>query len=370
MRDYFYFAGKSILDFGAYITDAGVYERPDRNYEKVSVPGRNGDLLIENDNYPNVRHTYPVIIMENFDENYDALMSFLLTQKGYQRLSDSFHPDEYYMATFVGVENLTHTIAPKSGKFNLVFDRKPQRFLKSGDQKNAFKNSGIIKNPTLNDTRPLIRVYTTGTYAVGDNSFTITDMRGHSYIDIDCDMQEAYSGDDNCNDLITLTDGKFPKLASGNNEINVDDVHYDGVVVTFNDQCRTETKYLDFVQIFYQENGTWYGSEKLGGDAPIVNNIAGAKIYVPSITFRLYFRTDAIVRLWGFKVDSVVEGSGISEFTVAELPSDITWTPIQVGIDDLPESDHPYANNESIGYEITGYTDGTKIDIIPRWWKL
>lgn len=221
MRDYFYFAGKSIQDFGAYITDAGVYERPDRNFEKVSVPGRNGDLLIENDNFPNVPHKYPVIIMENFDENYEALMSFLLTQRGYQKLSDSFHPDEYYMATFVGVENLTHTIEPKSGKFNLVFDRKPQRFLTSGDHTITFLDNGTIKNPTPCEANPLIRVYATGTYAIGNTSFTINNMNGHSYIDIDCELQEAYSGMDSCNDLITLTDGIFPKLIPGNNEINV-----------------------------------------------------------------------------------------------------------------------------------------------------
>ena len=219
MRDYLFFAGKSTDDFNVYITDAGVYEKPDRNYEKIPVPGRNGDLIIENDKYENKPQNYPAVIMENFDENFDALTAFLLTQKGYQRLSDTFHPDIFYLATFDGIDKLKHTLEPKAGSFVLKFNRKPQRFLVSGEKKTTFTNSGEIKNPTLFDALPLICVIGIGILEIGNVSVKILNAPGGVYtgIYIDSDLQEAYVGDLNCNGMIELVDGKFPVLNGGIN---------------------------------------------------------------------------------------------------------------------------------------------------------
>lgn len=219
MREYLYFNKKSSADFALYITDAGVYATPQRSFEKVSVPGRNGDLLIENNKYENVDIVYPAVIVDNFDTNYRAFVDYMLSQKGYQRLEDSFHPDEFYLATFKNIDSHKHALYNRGGTFKVVFERKPQRFLKSGERVIMFTTGGAIKNPTLYDALPLIRAYGTGTLMVGGTTVTITSA--NEYTDIDCELQEAFKGSTNCNGNITLNDGEFPKLVPGNNNVSM-----------------------------------------------------------------------------------------------------------------------------------------------------
>ena len=397
MRDYLFFAGKSTDDFNVYITDAGVYEKPDRNYEKIPVPGRNGDLIIENDKYENKPQNYPAVIMENFDENFDALTAFLLTQKGYQRLSDTFHPDIFYLATFDGIDKLKQTLEPKAGSFVLKFNRKPQRFLVSGEKKTTFTNSGEIKNPTLFDALPLIFVIGIGILEIGNVSVKILNAPGGVYtgIYIDSDLQEAYVGDLNCNGMIELVDGKFPVLNGGINEIKLYGFDYKqntiptlsnypavnwttdamkrehigdtylrtsnnkvykfeeitGVIIKFSDQCDTE-KSCDGITLYYVKNGQWYSLGMLSGRAgQSTNNLAGRRVYIPTTEFYMMWKTDGSVSgFWGYAVDSVVYGDGENEFTSRSDPGISTYTNIVVGTDDLPHSDHPYTQDSVTEY--------------------
>lgn len=219
MRDYIFYGGKSIADFETYITDAGIYAMPGRSFEKVPVPGRNGDVLIEDNKYLNVEHVYPAVIVDDFDKNYPALGAFLLSQKGYKRLSDSFNPDVYYLATFKALDSLKQKIMPKAGTFRIVFDRKPQRYLVSGDVVKTYTGDAVINNPTHFEALPFIRAYGTGTLTVGDVTVQITEA--DEYTDIDCEAQEAYKGTTNCNGNIVLTNGVFPSLKEGINNISM-----------------------------------------------------------------------------------------------------------------------------------------------------
>lgn len=215
--DYLYFNGKSSTDFQAYITDAGVYDSPGRKYEKVSVPGRNGDVLFEQYCFDNKEHSYPVIIVDDFDRNFDALKSYLLGCEGYKRLKDTYHPNEYYMATFSRIEDVKTTIYQKKGSCRVVFDRKPQKFLVSGERSKAYSSFPLtLKNPTQFRAFPLIRLYGSGTLTINGVSLVLTTSA--SYVDIDCELQEALQAEENLN--ITLTNGKFPYFGTGINTIN------------------------------------------------------------------------------------------------------------------------------------------------------
>ena len=216
MRDYIFFAGKSSADNNIYITDAGAYVSPQRKYDKVSVPGRSGDLLFESDRFDNVEQRYPAILVDDFDTNYAAWKSFLLARKGYFRLSDTFHPDEFYLASFNRIEPVRTSIYKKGGTFNMIFDRKPQKYLVIGERVRTFTSfPAVVINPTEFEAYPLIRVYGSGTLTIGSVSITINTSA--TYVDIDCELQEALQAAENKN--ITTTKGKFPYLESGKNTI-------------------------------------------------------------------------------------------------------------------------------------------------------
>lgn len=210
--------GTELEDFCAFMADCNKHDGPERNVTTKETPGRNGSLVLDNGSYKNYTYTINAYINNSPLENLENLKAFLLASPGYRRLEDELHPDTYLMARFSGP--FTVKSSDRNGAaFDLKFDCKPQRFLTSGEHIRAFTSSGSrIINPTLFDAKPLLRVYGIGTLSIGDHSVTITAMPGE-YTEIDCDIMEAYCGDTNCNENITLQNNEFPVLKPGTNGV-------------------------------------------------------------------------------------------------------------------------------------------------------
>lgn len=219
MNHFLTFDGKSTKDFGVYLIGNAVYNAPGREYEKVSVPGRNGDLLIDNGRYSNLELEYNIIIYENFTKNIRGLRNYLASKNGYFRLEDTYNPSEYRIAKYSNGLELENVRPGDIGTALIYFDCKPQRFLKSGEKAYTFTSNGTIKNPTLMDAKPLVRVYGEGEVSIGAQTITIT--TADSYTDIDCELQDAFMGSVNCNPNIQLTSGDFFVLLPGDNGITL-----------------------------------------------------------------------------------------------------------------------------------------------------
>lgn len=128
------FAGVDLSTFGVTLSGVGTYNAPERDVEYVEVPGRNGDIIIDHGRFKNIEVTYPVNIEDNLPTNIEALTTYLLSKRGYQRLEDSRHPDVYRMANFVGAVEVDPTGRHnRYGTTELTFNCKPQKFLTSGD---------------------------------------------------------------------------------------------------------------------------------------------------------------------------------------------------------------------------------------------
>ena len=220
MIGYFTANGKSSADFNVILSDAYTYGKAERDQEFISVPGRSGDLLIDHDRYKNKTYKYQCIIHKDFDVNFSAFVGFLQSQKGYMRMEDTFHPDEYVLARYVGEVDPKRVHRDRIGSFEMQFNRKPQRWLKNGEKPLSFTSTGEIINNYFEAASPLIRAYGTGTLNIGSQTITITAMAsGATYTDIDCEMQDAYFGTTNCNGNIVLGSSGFPKLLPGSNGI-------------------------------------------------------------------------------------------------------------------------------------------------------
>lgn len=224
MRNWFTFNGKSSKDFGVYISGLNTFGAPERDVDTISISGRNGDLTLDNGRYKNIDISYPAFIFDRFDNNIEGLRNFLLSQKGYQRLEDTYHPDEYRMARYKGGFSAKVIDELYAGEFDLTFDCYPQRYLKSGEQVITITTDSSIYNEYMQIAKPLIRAYGTGTFTIGDIGVQIT--TADDYTDIDCELQEAYKDDltTNCNANIVLLNGDFPSLTSGDNEITLDGI--------------------------------------------------------------------------------------------------------------------------------------------------
>ena len=216
MRNWLTFDGVSTKDFGVYINGAGTYNAPARSREVVSVPGRNGDLIIDNGRYENTEVTYHAFIYRDFAVNVEGLRNLLLSRTGYKRIEDTYHPHEFRLGVYSGDFAADVVEWLEAGEFDLAFNCKPQRFLKSGEDPITLTASGSILNETMQNAKPLLRVYGTGTFTISGETMTISSA--NVYTDIDCDLMDAYKGTTNCNGNIS---GSFPVLYPGDNAVTI-----------------------------------------------------------------------------------------------------------------------------------------------------
>lgn len=133
MRNYLTIAGKDSRDFGVYISGQGTFSAPEKAYTFYNVPGRNGAILGNEHRLENIEVSYECFIYSNFNQNIADFRTFLLSLNGYQKLSDSYHTDEYRYAVYTGPFEPEVTSKNDAGSFTLTFNCKPQRYLISGD---------------------------------------------------------------------------------------------------------------------------------------------------------------------------------------------------------------------------------------------
>lgn len=216
------FNGLSSADYGIKVWQAPTYSIPERDYETVHVPGRDGDLLLDKDSYKNTIRSYIVSFGRQNKKDFtilaNGLSEWLHSCSGYARLEDSYEPEYYRIAAYQETNEIVN-VYQQAGQTTIKFNCKPQRFLKSGDEKITFNQAGYLNNPTFFKSRPIIKVYGNGNgvLTVGEYIVTITSIV--DYIVIDSELMDAYKGTENCNSKITLN-GNFPRLVNGRNSIS------------------------------------------------------------------------------------------------------------------------------------------------------
>lgn len=245
----FTFAGIASDTYGVQISGDGVYNAPIRSYEMIPIPGRSGDLSIDQQRFENVELTYPAFIVEEFRGSIRDFRNKLLSNVGYQRLTDTYHPDEYRMAIYAGGLEAAPVQGGIAGSFDITFNCKPQRYLVSGETEVSFtvneslmdessvditdENNNVlivdvpaaksIYNPTDCIAKPLLQITGVGTVSIGGTTVTITGQ-STQVIYMDCDLMESYELSGGAiipaNSKVTLNGGKYPTLGPGNNGVS------------------------------------------------------------------------------------------------------------------------------------------------------
>lgn len=213
--------GISTDEVGIVVETPPDYEIPERNYEIIPVPGRNGDIVIDLNSYKNVVREYNIAIGEE-DGDFSVLSSkianWLYSGHGYLRLEDSYLPEYYMMAAVIAPNNIIN-ILQQAGRATVQFNRKPQRFLKSGDRSIIVTKQTTLFNPTQFNSKPLIIVNGTGSGVVNIGGYSVKIDNLEDEITIDCELEESYKGTNNQNKKVTLSNG-YPLLVPRDNIVN------------------------------------------------------------------------------------------------------------------------------------------------------
>lgn len=180
MRNSIIFGGVDSADFGIYIGGEGTFNAPKRDVEMISIPGRNGAFALDKGRFQNIDVVYSAFNFEQdlatFAQNLSDFRNAICSQKGYQRLTDTFHPDEYRMAAYVDGLEIKPIDFNTASTFDITFDCNPQRFLISGEQTIEVANGQTITNPTRFESSPMLEVEGYGTIGFNNHEITINDV--------------------------------------------------------------------------------------------------------------------------------------------------------------------------------------------------
>lgn len=219
------FNGRSSRDVGLEVETFPQYEAPQKVLDVITVPGRNGDLVIDTGTFKNVPRTYAVSIATRDRTSYSQTMSqiaeWLYSANGYTRLEDSYDED-YYRIAYYGDQTPFENLFNEAGKATLTFVCKPQRYFKSGEFPILYESAGKIQNGTRFSAFPLLKVVTdntVGSITIGNYAFEIAADAG-THVNIDCDIQEAYYGAESKNNYINLNGGDYPRIDPGEHIIS------------------------------------------------------------------------------------------------------------------------------------------------------
>lgn len=397
------FGGVNSADYKVHISGGGTFDVAKRKYETVEIPGRNGSLMQDLGAYENKAITYPAFICETDDETEfrNAISDFrnaLGSLIGYQRLEDDYHPDEYRMGVYMSEMEPEPVIRNSKATFDLNFDCKPQRFLKSGETAVTVASGDTLTNPTRFDASPMIMVdgygdLTVNGYPITINSETMGNITlGQRVASLTIDDHLVNTGD-----VITVT----------------------GMSGSISYESQTNTKRISSVSIsdgttdfpsgsisHYDSSLTsdisWSASDAVtfvkGTAATYTANYSMTMVFSDSttktgtLTFRLAYDgantiTARVVPPWAAVASEMTIQTGASMTQVTAVSSkSVLGSPIYIDCDlgicykiennsyadlnryielgtDLPKLS-PGTN------EITFDSTYTSVQIIPRWWKL
>lgn len=164
MRSTIYFDGKSSADFGLVVEYFPESVHAARRGELIPIPGRNGVIVREDGAFDTYTQQYQVLFRnamgrDTYQKARDVA-EWLLSASGFCRLEDTYEPEHFRMARFVGPLNV-ETVLRNHGRVTLEFDVQPQRYLKSGETPISYEGDSStvfsITNPTQFEARPLLK---------------------------------------------------------------------------------------------------------------------------------------------------------------------------------------------------------------------
>lgn len=92
-------------------------------------------------------------------------------------------------------------------------------YISSSDEvTGVISEPSLLENPTLFESKPLIRVYGNGTLVINHQYITVAE-HPYEYIDIDCDMMDCYYDGNNANQYVSFSTNDYVVLKSGANYI-------------------------------------------------------------------------------------------------------------------------------------------------------
>lgn len=211
--------GINLKDFGVEFMDESAFiTAPERSYSTTSVAGRNGDLRYDNGRWENMTVQANCLIFDDIRRRYGELSAFLTQDSNYHRLEGFKEADWFRLAAVKSIGTPQLRAFARGGLFTVTFDCKPLKYARSGENKIVLTKGATLVSQYFVPAKPLLRVYGYGTMTIGTGAISVS-SNSDGYIDVDCDLKDAYKGANNRNSFLTVEE--WPTLVHGKNTVTI-----------------------------------------------------------------------------------------------------------------------------------------------------
>lgn len=232
MLHYFNYDGQDSRDYGLYIVSQNAFDRPQRDVSFISVPGHDGDIVIDNGGYKNLKLTLTLRLIAEKVENdindlqfyYWRAMNWLQQTATYKRLTLSYDGRYYREACICsGIK------AVKKHEdvldFTVTFSCKPFRKSFEGDKKIIITSNQAFFNPEAFPSKPYMKIipadgtqdFTIGVHKSANYHDYYSFYRADEYVEIDSETMNVFKGNINKNNDYAAV--SFPEFKPGINTI-------------------------------------------------------------------------------------------------------------------------------------------------------
>lgn len=223
------FNGQSLNEKGFAIKTYPKYKIAERDIDFESIIGLSGDVITDNMRFKNVEMTYEINSIpyltpyKNPQDVIRDLANWLVSDGKYKILRDDYNEGYFCKAVCTSIGEISNVLS-KYIDTVLTFSREPFWYSDKGQEKIIYTNEKStfeIFNPEIFKSEPLIRIYGTSSLKLTINGslYDITIPSGFEYIDLDTELQSAFSGSFNCNKYVDFD--YMPTFIPGKNIIRI-----------------------------------------------------------------------------------------------------------------------------------------------------
>jgi len=198
------------------------FTSPVRDVNIIQVPGRDGDLIMDNGRFETVRRSIPCRI-ETSENDIEQLISrinnWLIDDGSFHEFSWDNDRDFKYLARVDGAVTSGRMLS-RLGHAVIDFNIHPIKYLRSSLVEERVMTNGVIQNPFSINAKPLIRITGGGniTINIGGRPLVLEGISGGCLIDSETQTITDLQG------RVTLFErmrSPFPVLTPGNNTVTV-----------------------------------------------------------------------------------------------------------------------------------------------------
>ena len=204
MIPFFIFNGKNSKDMGIIVNKMPAITRPEMKVEEIVVPGRSGSLYIkENEKYDTYEpFTYQIECTLIDNANTRNIFEWL---KGEGKLILSRETDKFYNVLIKSKIDLEQ-VYQVCNEFSIEFQVQPFAYSVCEKEQKLLSSTEITILDSTYYIKPYIKVIGNGDISLSINDKTMVLKNIEDYIELDCELEEAFKGNINCNNKVYSED--------------------------------------------------------------------------------------------------------------------------------------------------------------------